>query len=282
MNLKRRSVRTSDGVALSYLTGGSGQPLIMLCGWSQAATIFQHQFDALSAAARVFVVDSRGHGEPEKPESGYRIGRLAKDLFDLIVALDLDRPDIMAHSLSASVTWSYLLMFGTDRPPRRLIFVDEPSALLARPHWSEAERDEAGAIIPSLEALGDFCTNVRACDTPERQADLLRGMFTAAVSEDDLLAIARENLKLPRRHAATLLEDNCIQSWQSLIPTIMQPTLVFAGEASVHPVASQRWIAESVHDGQLAAIPASEGGSHFMFFEDPERFNERVVQFLTT
>lgn len=279
--MERGAVRTSDGVGLSYLTGGSGHPLIMLCGWSQAATVFQRQFDAMCAVARVFAVDSRGHGESEKPDGGYRISRLAKDLFDLIVALGLEQPDIMAHSLSASVTWSYLSMFGADRPPRRLIFIDEPSALLARPPWSAAERDEAGAIIPTLEALGEFCANVRACDTPERQADLLRGMFTAAVSEDDLLAIARENLKLPRMHAAALLEDNCIQDWRALISTIVQPTLVFAGEASVHPVASQRWIAETVLDGQLEVIPAHEGGSHFLFFENPGRFNERAARFLT-
>ena len=253
----------------------------MLCGWSQAATVFQHQFDAMCAVARVFVVDTRGHGESEKPDDGYHIGRLAKDLFDLIVALDLDQPDILAHSLSASVTWSYLSMFGVERPPRRLIFVDEPSALLARPDWTEAQRDEAGAIVPSLDALSDFCANVRACDTPMRQADLLRGMFTEAVSEADLLAIAAENLKLPRKHAANLLEDNCIQNWRNLIPTIVQPTLVFAGEASVHPVASQRWIADTVRDGVLEVFPANEGGSHFLFFENPEHFNRRVTQFLT-
>ena len=46
------------------------------------------------------------------------------------------------------------------------------------------------------------------------------------------------------------------------------------------PIESQRWIADAISGGQLATIPADEGGSHFAFWENPERFSEIVSSFL--
>jgi pimeloyl-ACP methyl ester carboxylesterase len=278
--MNRKSTRTHDGVTLSCLEGGAGHPLVMLPGWSQSAAMYERQFEDFCRIARVIALDHRGHGESDKPDHGYRVQRLAKDLYELIDALQLVEPDILAHSMGAAVTWSYLSLFGPERPPRRLIFVDEPRALLARPDWSKAEREEAGAIVPSLEALSGFVAKVRESDSLEAVADILRPMFTAAISEAELLDIARENLKLPRSHAAELLADNVIQDWRRLIEQIRCPTLVFGGAGSIHPAKSQRWIAGAIPGAELDIVPADEGGNHFLFYENPARFNERVARFL--
>ena len=198
--MERRSIRTKDGVRLSFLEGGEGHPVLMLSGWSQTAALYGRQFDDFCRIARVIALDHRGHGESDKPDHGYRVQRLAKDVFELVDALQLDQPDVLAHSMGAAVLWSYLSLFGAERPLRRLILVDEPSALLARPDWSEKEREEAGAIIPGLDALAGFVAKIRDSDQPQTVAEILRPMFTAAIDETELLDIARENLKLPRDH----------------------------------------------------------------------------------
>lgn len=279
--MERKSVRTRDGVALSYLEGGTGQPLIMIPGWSQTVTSFQHQFAALSQVARVIAVDMRGHGESDKPDHGYRVQRLAKDLFDVIEALGLRTPDMLGHSMGAAVTWSYLSLFGAERPPRRLVLVDEPPALMARADWTTRQRADAGAIIPSLDALADLKVQIRATDRPETVAESLRAMFTDAIDEAVLLEVARENLKLPRDHAVTLLEDNVIQDWTDLIRTIRVPTLVFSGGDSHIPTSSQRWIAEAIPNARLEIIPGDAGGRHFLFLQNPDRFNAVTAGFLT-
>jgi len=266
---------------LSYLEGGEGRAIVMVPGWSQAATIFARQFDDFCGVARVIALDHRGHGESDKPDHGYRIQRLAKDLFELINGLGLAEFDILAHSAGAAAAWSYMSLFGAERAPRRLVLIDEPRALLARPDWSKAECEEAGAIIPSLEALSELVSKVCASDRPESMAELLRPMFTEAVPEAELLAIAREILKLPRAHAADLIADNIIQDWRGVIESLHLPTLAFGGEASLCPTACQRWIARTIPGAELEIFPAGEGGSHFLFYENPSRFNARVVQFLT-
>ena len=253
----------------------------MIPGWSQSAAQFARQFDALGAVPRVIAVDMRGHGMSDKPATGYRIQRLAKDLYDIVLALGLEEPDMLGHSLGATVIWSYLSMFEPEAPPRRLVFVDQPAAILARKHWGADELANAGCLLPSLDELGQFETAVLAADTPETLRELLRPMFTTGIDEDDLLWVAKENLHFPRRYAMQLLDDGAVHDWRSLIASIRRPVLVIGGEASQVPSRSQRWIADQIPGAEIEIIEADQGGSHFSFFENPDRFNERVSRFLT-
>ncbi len=279
--MERRQFVTSDGVSLSYIEMGEGQPLIMVPGWSQSAAQFSGQFEAFAKIARVIAVDPRGHGMSDNPAIGYRIQRIAKDLHELISGLGLEQPDMLGHSLGASMIWSYLSMFDAEVPPRRLVFVDQPAAILARKHWGEEEHANAGCLLPSLDELGQFENAVLACTTPETMKELLRPMFTDQVDEDTLLWVAKENLQFPRQHAMELLNDGAVHDWRSLIRSIRHPTLVIGGEASQVPSRSQRWIASQIAGAEVEIIEADQGGSHFSFIENPDRFNERVVRFLT-
>jgi pimeloyl-ACP methyl ester carboxylesterase len=54
----------------------------------------------------VIAVDMRGHGESDKPDNGYAIQRLAKDVQDLLAARNLTDVTLMGHSMGSSVIWS--------------------------------------------------------------------------------------------------------------------------------------------------------------------------------
>lgn len=280
MNMQRKTVQILDGTVLSYLEGGAGRPLLMVHGWSQSAIGYSGQFEALCKFRRVIALDWRGHGESGKPETGYRICRFAKDLLEFTDALALRDFDILCHSLGVSVFWAYMSMFGNEKPARKAVFVDEPAALLARPDWTEETRRNAGAIIGSLKMLTDFTTAIRNAETVAAHAEIMRPMFTVSYPQEALLDIAKENLKLPRRYAASLLEDNCLQDWRSVVSDLRNEVLVVAAEASPHPLDSQKWIAEQIDGAKLEVISEREGGSHFMFMENPDWFNVAVVGFL--
>jgi pimeloyl-ACP methyl ester carboxylesterase len=80
---------TSDGVRIHYLEAGMGKPLVMIPGWSQTAAQFKHQLAGLSDRYHVYALDMRGHGESSKPNNGYRIHRLSKDVYEFLVAKNL-------------------------------------------------------------------------------------------------------------------------------------------------------------------------------------------------
>lgn len=71
--------------------------------------MFQKNVNRLSEHYYVIVPDLRGHGDSEKPRSGYHVARLAVDLANLLDELKLrDRGDgikVVGASLGAAILW---------------------------------------------------------------------------------------------------------------------------------------------------------------------------------
>jgi pimeloyl-ACP methyl ester carboxylesterase len=272
-------VTTNDGVRLHYAEAGSGRPLVMIPGWSQSAAQFKHQLAGLSDRYRVIALDMRGHGESEKPAHGYRIARLAKDVHDALAALDLDEVTLMGHSMGCSVIWSYWDLFGAERLAK-LVLVDQMPFITSNPAWSEEEKEAAG---PHMNAEGLY-TLINALAGPEgvetTRSFVSGGMFTSAMPDDEKAWVVEENLKLPRRHAATLVYNHATQDWRDLIPRIDIPTLIVSGRVSLVPWKSQVWIHERIAGSRLEIFEEAEGGQHFMFMENPAKFNRLVADFI--
>lgn len=279
VSIAHNSVTISGGVTLRYQEAGEGKPLVMLHGWSQSAAEFKHQIEVLAENRRVIAIDQRGHGESDKPETGYRIARLAADLREVLIALDLDDVDLLGHSMGCSVSWCYLDLFGPERLAR-LVLVDEAALVTGMPHWTDAERAPLDCFFADPAALADFQQQVRTTPDAESTADLIAGMFTDRIAREDLLWIAGQNLKMPRHLAADLLYHHCMIDWRDMIPTIGLPTLVVGGTASIFTARTQEWLAEQIPGAECVIFGADEGGSHFMFYENPAKFNAVVEDFL--
>ncbi|MBD2073083.1 alpha/beta hydrolase [Phormidium sp. FACHB-592] len=54
-----------------------------------------------------------------------------------------------------------------------------------------------------------------------------------------------------------------------------------SGRKSMIPWRSQVWIHQSIPNSELKIFEETEGGGHFMFIENSEKFNRRVLQFLS-
>lgn len=68
--------------------------------------------------------------------------------------------------------------------------------------------------------------------------------------------------------------------WRDQIVKIRQPTLIISGRKSVIPWKSQVGINQSILNSELEIFEEAEGGGHFMFIENPQKFNRRVLHFL--
>jgi non-heme chloroperoxidase len=278
MKIEKRSVQTSDGVRLNCLEAGRGRPLVMVPGWSQTAAQFRRQIDGLADRYRVIAIDMRGHGDSAKPEHGYRIQRLAKDLWDVLRALDLQDVTLLGHSMGCSVLWCYADLFGTERIGR-FVFCDEPPMLTSNPAWSAQELEDAGAIF-SPEAVTQTMNALAGPDGVATTSGFVSGMVTKAMPPETLAWMIEENLKLPRRHAATLLYNHCHQDWRDVMARIDVPTLFVGGRVSLVPWKSVAWAASQVKGSRLEIFEESEGGQHFMFEENPAKFNRIVADFI--
>lgn len=268
-------VTTNDGYKLAYSERGSGEPLLMIPGWSQSAAMFKHQIAGLSDRYRVITLDMRGHGESDKPEHGYRISRLAKDLYDAIHELQLDGINLLGWSMGCSVIWSYLDLFGTEHL-KRLVLVDEPAWVMHTPDQDQDTIANTGAIVDANALVGLY--NALRSDRDATTTGFVGSMLTPEIDPSDKAWIIAENLKMPSEYAARLVLNHGSLDWRDVIQRITLPTLVIGGKRSHVNHQSQIWIHQQIPGSRLEIF--DQGGSHFMFMENPERFNQVIREFI--
>jgi len=272
---------TSDGVLLHYVEAGQGDPLVLLPGWSQSAAMFRFQIEAFAATHRVVAVDPRGHGESAKPDHGYNAHRMAADIRELVVALDLRGINLLGHSGGVKYIWAYSELYGADRL-RRLIIVDDSPRMLDNPAWTDAQRAEVGPMFLSGD-IDRFAADLLAGDGVAFTTTIMHAMFSPAfvAREPALMAwIVAENLKMPRPLAMELLYATSGIDWRGTIRRIRLPTLVIGAEGSTHKEATLRWVASRIPGATLHVYGRDEGGSHFMFIENSGRFNADLARFI--
>ena len=276
---ERKTFETQDCTSLSFQESGQGQPLVLVHGWSQSAEQFRYQFDAFSASHRVIAFDQRGHGRSSRPDYGYRVSRLAMDLRELLVGLDLDDVAILGHSMGCSVIWCYLDLFGEDRLTK-LILVDQPPCLTINPVWGAQEVADTGALF-NPSAAADLCNALNADESGEFSNSLMASMLTSGCPSELRDWMMGCNRQMRRSHAAALMRNHANIDWRDTITRIRLPTLAIGAEASLAPAPCMRWVARQIPGARLEMFGAEEGGSHFMFVENPEKFNRLVLSFLS-
>jgi pimeloyl-ACP methyl ester carboxylesterase len=117
----------ANGIRLHYTRTGDGAkpPLVLAHGFSDDGLCWTPVAEALAPDYDVVMVDARGHGRSEAPESGYGPAEQATDLAGAIAALGLERPAILGHSMGAATT---LVLAGTYPGVPRAILLEDPGA----------------------------------------------------------------------------------------------------------------------------------------------------------
>lgn len=271
-------IETNDGIELEYTQSGppSGQPLLFIPGWRQAASEWQKQVTYFAGAGfRVTTYDMRGHGESDKPAFGYRISRFATDLDNLLKELNLKNVTIVGHSMGCSVAWAWWDQYpASHKRIHSLVLVDQAAVMVRDPHWTDEEAAEYSSTF-TPQIVYDL-----ANDMANQLPGLVEGMFTDTVSSTDLAWVLSQNLKMSDANSASLLIDHAFRDWRDVLPRIDVPTLTIAGNLSIFPPQGIEWVASQIPDAEHYTFTAAEKGSHFMFWENSVRFNQVVEDFL--
>ena len=113
----------AGGIRLAYRVWGSpgAPPLVLLHGLGEGAADWDGVAPAFARHFRVYAPDLRGHGSSDRP-GRYSVELMAADALGFLDALQLDRADLIGHSMGGLV--GYLL--AGDHPERvgRLILED--------------------------------------------------------------------------------------------------------------------------------------------------------------
>lgn len=83
---------------------GTGTPFLLLHGLASNRNLWHPVAELLHAAGHhVAAIDLRGHGESEKPTSGYDFASMADDVVGAVCALGMDRPVLVGQSYGGNL-----------------------------------------------------------------------------------------------------------------------------------------------------------------------------------
>ena len=98
---------TSSGVKIFYTVQGSGTPVVLIHGLHSSGTMNWTMPGITAALAqnhRVIVMDCRGHGKSDKPETDAVYGiTMAEDVVALLTHLDVRKAHIVGYSMGGMI-----------------------------------------------------------------------------------------------------------------------------------------------------------------------------------
>ncbi|MFE5399697.1 alpha/beta fold hydrolase [Streptomyces sp. NPDC056568] len=121
---------TVGGVRLHYVSGGHGEPLLLVPGWPQTWWAYRKVMPQLARRYRVIAVDLRGMGGSDKPDGGYDKKTMAADLHALVRKLGHRQVNIAGHDIGSMVAFA----FAANHPE-----ATRKVALLDTPHPDQSE-----------------------------------------------------------------------------------------------------------------------------------------------
>lgn len=278
--LQINSFKTSDGVTLRYWEAGSGKPLVFIPGWSANGAEYINVMAILAKHYRVIVLDQRNQGLSDKVNYGNRIARYAMDLKELNEHLNIQSADYCGWSMGASVLWSYIDLWGAQGI-RKVVFVDEPVAIVAHANWSEQERRNVGAFMPSADVLIE-ALQAPVPNEPDPQTTNFVARFKLRDSPyfANSESFAESAIQNDPAAMMQVMYDHGSNDWRDVIRhKIRVPTAIFSGEYS-NNLPSQRWMASVIPHAKLYAYTRAEQGDHFLMFKNPFKFTQDLREFL--
>jgi pimeloyl-ACP methyl ester carboxylesterase len=266
---------TNDGVELFYVDKGQGKPIMMIAGWTCTHNFFKKNIDDLAKTNRVIGLNMRAHGDSQKVTYGHRISRYAKDVKDLIEGLGLEGVTLLGWSMGAAVIWSYIDLFGNEHLAGHVSVDQSP-----RQYYNETWRyGQPGCY--DAEALAIL--TIRLEYDP---AAVARGLVPACLGDvyvanpEEIEFLASEIDKCPPKVRAEIMADHTHLDWRDLLPTIRLPVLVCVGRQSkVFPWQGSAYVGENIPGAKIVFF---ERSGHMPFYEEPEKFNQAVRDFVNS
>lgn len=268
-----------DGEKIYVQVSGEGPPLILLHGWTATHHEWSPFTRALNQHHRVYRWDARAHGQSiVTTDTEPTAQRIARDLQNMIDHFQLDKADILGHSMGALVLWQYLRDFGTAHLGK-LCFIDQSPKLVTDDDWN-------------LGVYGDFDTARSQTFIDSLHEDFAEGVLKLIAfghnrkAREDYLADT-PTWQRTRQFFRSLKPEPLIACWKSLteadyrdvLKTINIPTLlIYGGQSNFYVPATAHYVAESILEATLHVYPDEDHSPHL---GQRERFIGELLEFLS-
>ena len=247
-----------NGVPLHYERSGSGEPLLLITGFTISAAVFEPVLDLYAGRFEVITYDNRGSGRSGAPLRPTSMAELAADAAGLLRELGVDSAHVCGLSMGGMIAQELAIRF-----PERVRGLVLGGTTPGGPR----------AARPALRELGALGGAAAGGWRDGKRSWLGEWVFSEAFRREQPER-ARELLRHFGRHRATP-QGVWAHWWASVyhdttsrLHCIQAPALVMHGEHdAMAPIANARALAERIPDAELCIVPGA--GPAYML-ERPE------------
>jgi len=259
-------VTLEDGIELFYTRTGQGdKPVVVLAHgitdsglcWHQLASDLEQKYD-------VVMYDAYGHGkssriDPKKPVD------LTKNMHDLILALKLEKPGVLGHSMGAATAAEFAATY-----PDMLTTV-----ILEDPPWSDLElseeQDQANMQEWKKRNLSAKKKTVR---------ELVRLKKKEAPNWQEAILEEWAQAKLDVDPAIFDQPNVIIRDWRRQAKSIQVPTLIITGDQALGALVSPKLGIEAMQVLKHGEFGHISGAGHCVRYEQYKPYLTMVNLFL--
>lgn len=258
------SISVESGLTLSYLEQGDSSELalVLLPGPTDSWRSYASVLEQLPLSIRTIAVSQRGHGDSDKPATGYRVEDFATDIEALLDALDIERAVLVGHSGSCLA----VRRVAIDHPERvaGLVLEASPSTLKDDSRLNEF----FGSVVSNLvDPIGPVFARAFVVDTSY-------GGIAPRILDDLVGEVRKVPARVWRATFAGLLRYDDLAE----LGRITARTLLIWGDAD--QLVGRGMQEELLHRMARATLVVHPGVGHTPRLENPRRFASDLTAFV--
>lgn len=282
----------SDGAILYYYYQPAKiekkRTLLCIPGWAASPDSFSPIISTNSILNNyydIYILTMRGYNlQPQI--SGNNVPRYSADVKEFIESKNLTDITTMTHSMGCSVIWDFIGLYS-EKYFKNYLLIDQGPVIYKNPRNTEEENLKLGSTFDSAQ-LFEY-TNTLIYDSKEA-GDALKIEFAKTMFTPEFVltrpAIMQDIYEGTINYynitsGQVLFNTVCLNQINDVLNAgINNPALLIGGIYSVVPYQSIIYQTKYYKEYELHIFDRPQGGSHFMFVENPELMNEYINTFL--
>lgn len=271
---KENFFETTDSAVIYFEDYGSGKPIVILHGFLCSSKFFMKNIDSLSENNRLILVDWRGHGSSSKTLSNLTMSRCALDIKELLDYLDLDDVTLIGWSMGSSIVLEYYKQFKTYRLCSVGV-IDSALYPFSVEKWNS--HSLRGFNMDGMNQVISKCI----INHDEYCRSFAKIIFKNLPSKDDEDWVTTEMKKVPPWIAFALYNDFLHRDYTEILKQISLPLLICCADSTAIPngIEMGKYYQNIVNYECDFYIFEEEG--HVMFYENPGKFNQVILNFIS-
>jgi pimeloyl-ACP methyl ester carboxylesterase len=258
------------GNRLYYQESGSGQPLVLIHGWTGSSFDWRLVLPTLAQRFRVIVPDQIGFGKSDKPRIDYTIENFVEYLDELIENLKLEKVNLAGNSLGGHIACEYALSYPAK--VKTLILIDAAGVRTKLPpffklvripgllEWGMA-RISPGRYKRFMKTRGPYYNRDIITD------DLVKGHMNSFLTKQGIKAAAKSF----RRNIGTVYVEDRLEE-------LNIPVLIIWGNKDITlPISMGYTFHRKIKDSKIIII---ENCGHVPMEEKPDQCAKEIIDFI--